>query len=220
MQTVAGQSHRSTPNGQSKWRLALLAGAVIALAGAYVILSSGDLFRGQLSPQEIAERYLEARNEYDAKAARALIAPDALLNDVPLIGFHELDAGFEALSIFEISQDPFECMVGDRETWVSCSYQLDSALNDPVGYPPVAGKINFRIADGKIVELQHNFPFGLYSPFVWRPFVDWLMAEHGEASFDRIYRILPSGTATPRLDSEALSYARTAVADYRASVRP
>ena len=208
----------ATATGSRKQPFMVAAVTILVLAAAVVGIGQGDL-SGQASPQEVAERYLAARDAYDANAARPLIAPDAQLADMPVIGVDELDAGFEMLSIYEMSYDPFECSEaeGGPEVWVVCTYQLNSAANGPVGYPPIGGKIRFRIVEGKIAELRNQAPVGLYSPFVFRPFIDWLVAEHGEEAVERLYRILPSGIATPRLDPEALDYARTIVAEYTGS---
>ena len=193
------------------WMPGLAAGVVLALVGVILLTDTGPS-----TPLEIAERYLMARDAYDAEAVRALIAPGAQLNDMPAINLDELEAGLEMLSIYEFSYDPFECTPGegDPDSWVSCRYQLETALNGPVGYPPVAGHMSFQIVDGNIVQLHNQFPMGLYSPSVFRPFLDWLAAEHGDGAVDRLYRMLPSGVATPRLDRESLNYARTIVADY------
>lgn len=195
-----------------KWLPVLAAGIVLALVGVFRLTNADPS-----TPLEVAERYLSARDAYDVEAARALIAADAQLSDMPVIGVDEFEAGFEMLSIYEMSYDPFECTQGEGAgaNRVRCSYKLYSALNDPVGYPPVTGNMSFEIVDGKILQLNNQFPFGLYSPNVFRPFVDWVIAEHGEQAIDRLYRILPSGTATPRLDPESLDYTRTVLAEYK-----
>jgi hypothetical protein len=212
MKATATESEANPQKRPRKWLPVLAAGIVLALVGVSLLTTAGPS-----TPLEVAERYLSARDAYDVESARALIAPGAQLSDMPVIGADELEAGFEMLSIYEMSYDPFECTQGEGEqsTWVSCSYKLNTALNGPVGYPPVTGGISFEIVDGKIVQLLNQFPFGLYSPNVFLPFVGWVTAEHGEEAIDRLYRELPGGTATPRLDPESLEYTRTVLAEYK-----
>lgn len=199
-----------------RWWIPLLGVALVAtLVTVFLFVNLAPA-----SPLEVAERYLAARDAYDSEAARALIAEGASLRDMPVIDIDEFDAGFEMLSSYEFSYDPFECALSRPEGWVTCNYALDTALNDPVGHPPVSGKIFLYINDGKIDELINEFPFDVYGSEVFRPFIAWLTLEHGAEAIDRLYRELPDGVITPRLDPEALEYARTILADYRESLLP
>lgn len=202
-----------------KRAIVIAAGAFLVVAAVAVLFGQFNPFTAEPSPQQVAERYLAARDAYDAEAARALIAPDAVLNDIPVIPIDELDAGFDVLSIYEFSFDPIECSTVENAATsrVTCSYRLHTALSDVVGYPPVAGAMNFEIVDGKITRLDDNFPFLEFSPNVFRPFATWLAIEHGTEAIGELFRILPSGTATSLLDEEARALARSRVAEYRES---
>lgn len=197
-----------------KWMPLLEVGVLVAALAVV-----GFLATGPSDPVEVAERYMAARDAYDVEVARSLVAPDAQLRDMPEMTFSELDAGFEVLSVYQMSYDRFDCVRagGDQEDMVTCTYQMDTALNDPVGYPPVPGRMDFRIADGKIVELRNHFPYATFSPNVFDPFTRWVYASHGQEGLARLMDQLDRGPATPRLDQESIDFARIVVSEYRQS---
>ncbi len=82
-----------------RWAPAFVAALVVLLIGVPLFLTrdSGDVFGlFRQTPVEIAEAYMEARNAYDAEAARSLLAEDVVMRDQPMIrDLGELSAGFE-----------------------------------------------------------------------------------------------------------------------------
>jgi hypothetical protein len=199
--------------------LVIAVGALLALAAVVVVYGQLDSSSDQPSPQQVAEQYFAARNAYDAEAARELMADDAVLNDMPVIGIDQLEEGFDVLSIYGFSFDAVDCAPGGTSatSQVRCSYQMFTFLNEPVSYPPVAGAMDFEIVDGKIARLDNRFPYAQFSPNVFHPFASWVAAEHGDDSLRGLFDTLPSGTATPRLDEESRALARSLVAEYRGS---
>jgi hypothetical protein len=201
------------PQPQRPRRLlpALAAGAVVLLAGiVFVIVSRDGGFFTSPTPLQIAESYMEARNAWDATRAGELLAPDAVLNDTPIIGRDELAAGFEVLRVYEFQFEPFECT--ESTAIVSCTYMMETNLQQIVGYPPVAGNFVFEIDDGQITRLTNNFSFTEFGPNAYDPFLTWLESAHPGA-FDQLFR--PQGAvSTPRLTPEALELARTYIAEY------
>jgi hypothetical protein len=214
--TIQGQ----TPNQPTrKWVPAAAAALVLAL-GLPLILFGGEgaIFGSPPTPVEIAERYMEARNAWDAERAEELLAPDARLDDVPIIGRDELVAGFEALRVYQFQYEPFECTEtrSAPPAIVACTYMMDSVVSHIVDYPPVPGNFRFVIEDGQITRLTHNFNFGEFAPNVYEKFVVWLKSEH-PGVYDRLYRV-ESGMDTPILTPEALELAAEYIRLYDQSV--
>lgn len=205
-----------------RWIPALVAGALVLLLGVpFLILRDGGGLFGLFGPTpvEIAESYMEARNAWDASAARSLLADDVVMNDVPMIeNLEELEPGFEALRVYEFQFSSVECaeLVAGPPASVRCDYMMDTNLQQIVGYPPVPGSFTFGISDGRIASLTHNFNFGEFGENAYDPFLTWLDSEHPGA-FDQIYR-MEGSTSTPRLTPEALDLARTYVAEYDESL--
>lgn len=202
-----------------RWLPAMAAGAVVLLAGiAFVVLSGDRSFFASATPVQIAESYMEARNAWDADRAGELLAPDAVLNDTPIVGLDELAAGFEALRVYEFQFMPFECseIASVSSVMVTCEYMMDTILSRIVGYPPVPGHFDFAISEGRITRLTHVFNYSDFSPNVYEPFLAWLESAHPGA-FDEIFREEGS-VSTPLLTPEALDRTQTYIAEYDQSV--
>lgn len=205
-----------------RWLPALVAGVLVLLLGIpfLVARNSGGVFGlFQRSPVEIAERYMEARNAYDADSARSVLADDVEMHDVPIISdLGELSAGFEALRLYEFQFTPYECVETDAgpPARVVCTYMMDTNLSRIVGYPPVQGVFNFTVSDGRIVRFTHDFNFDEFSVNVFNPFLTWLETAH-PGGFDQLFRY-EGNVSTPRLTPEALDLIPIYVAEYEESL--
>ena len=209
-------------NRRRRWLPALVAGVLVLLVGVpFLVARNGSGVFGlfQRSPVEIAERYMEVRNAYDAESARSLLADDVEMHDVPLISnLGELSAGFEALRGYEFQFSPYECVETDAgpPASVVCTYMMDTNLSRIVGYPPVEGSFNFTVAEGRIVRLINNFNFNEFSVNVYEKFLVWLETAH-PGGFDQLFRI-EGNVSTPRLTPEALDLIPIYVAEFEESL--
>jgi hypothetical protein len=210
---------RATPVTKPKsfhWR-PLLAGGTAAVALVTLMLVPWVDGRNVVdslwpSPVDVAVRYMEARNTFDASAAEALIADDAQLFDQPRMELSELELAFEYLRIYEIQLEPFECENRAGSTLVTCAYQMDTRLSRIVGHPPVAGRIQFLAENGLITYLVHDFNYSDYAPDVFEPYIDWLNEEHPGIK-DQLF-IEVDGVHTPILTRESLDLAGRYLDEY------
>ena len=114
-----------------------------------VARNSGGVFGlFQRSPVEIAERYMEARNAYDAGTRRdQAMADDVEMHDIPIISdLGELSAGFEALRRYEFQFTPYECVetVAGPPATVVCTYMMDTNLSRDCRLSTCPGRLQFH----------------------------------------------------------------------------
>jgi hypothetical protein len=157
----------------------------------------------------IAERFMEARNAYDAETAMSLLADgevtSQLLHDNRMhpdmfgvqLNHDELALAFEAERLYGVRYESFGCRPGQfrleaipggngSSANVICTYSMDSRLRQLAGSPPVESAFGLRIHEGKIDVLTFPWlniswnPSGYY-PAEFQRFVLWLDAEHPEA---------------------------------------
>jgi hypothetical protein len=203
------------PRPRQLWRPALAGGlAVLMVVVAMLVPWTGNrsvLARILSSPADIASRYIEARNAFDVVAARALLADDAVLGDVPRMERGELDLGFEALRVYGIQLEPFQCENAPGATFVNCDYLMDTRLSQIAGFPQVAGRIQFLIEDGQISRLVHDFNFDDYAPNVHEPYIDWLNQHPGVV--EQLF-VVKDGVQTQILTAESLALAADYLDEY------
>ena len=212
-----------------RWLPALVAGLIVILLGIPVlIVQNGGTVFGLFkpSPVEVAERYIAARNAYDAETARRLLADNVDLLELDLHGatVDELDLYFEMLRTFDQQLLNAECLESGvaEPVLVTCSYDLDTALQHAIGYPTMRSRFIFYIADGLIVRGTSNFPVGEFTPNVGQPWIDWLNAEHPGA-YDQIYTNYDTGTPSgiyfaPKLTPEAFALTSQYIAEWDQSL--
>jgi hypothetical protein len=164
------------------------------------------------SPVEVVNRYMEARNAYDSVQAGALITEDAFLLDVHRMTRPELELGFESLRVYGMQFDPFDCENRAGSTLVRCTYQMNSRLSEIVGFPPVEGRIQFLVENGRITSLVHDFNFADYAPTVFEPYIQWLEEEHPGAK-EQLF-VVDDGVITPILTEASLDLAESYLDQY------
>jgi hypothetical protein len=147
----------------------------------------------------IAERFMQARNAYDAETAMSLLADDgatvlmmhnnAMLRNMPTVRLdrEELALALEAERIYGVRYGSFECRpdpVGWAETQITCSYLMDNRLRQIEGFPPKESSFGIGIRNGRITNLSFpwlNVGFPGEFPAEGARFVQWLESEHPEA---------------------------------------
>ena len=199
-----------------RWR-PLLAGGMAVLALVTLMLVPWNDGRNVLdslwpSPTDVAEQYMEARNAYDSERASALMSDDAFVLDVHRMSREELDLGFESLRVYGMQYTPFDCTNRAGSTLVRCTYQMDSRLSEIVGYPPVEGRIEFLVEDGRITSLVHDFNFADYAPTVFDPYIEWLEEQHPGAR-EQLF-VVDDGVVTPILTEASLALAASYLDEY------
>ena len=207
---------RVTKPRSFRWR-PLLAGGMAVLALVTLMLVPWTNGRSVLdslwpSPVEVANSYMEARNAYDAERAGALMTDDAFLVDVHRMTREELELGFESLRVYGMRFDPFDCANRTGSTLVTCSYQMDSRLSQIVGFPPVEGRIQFLVENGRITSLVHDFNFDEYAPTVFEPYIEWLEEEHPGVK-EQLF-VVEDGVVTPILTDSSLDLAERYLDEY------
>ncbi|HKX74504.1 MAG TPA: hypothetical protein VJR05_03860 [Acidimicrobiia bacterium] len=205
----------SVPKARQRWVPAMAAFGLVLLAATalFILRGEGPPVLAEATPVEIAEEYMEARNAWDADRAAELLAPDAILNDMPMMTLDELGPGFQVLRAYGFQFDQVECVEFQApRVSVRCTYMLNTRLTEIVGYRPVPGNFVFIVEDGRMTSLSHNFNFSEYAPNVFERFVDWLETERPGA-FDQLFRWV-GDTATPLLTPESIELIPGYLADF------
>ncbi len=152
-------------------------------------------------PEQIAESFMEARDTWDAEATEALLAPDAVIDDLEVpraADYSEQYRWYEAVEWRWALDECTESGSGTPAT-VSCSYNMENAWSRALDVGPIAGNMRFAIDDGQIVRVSHNgFNLGQFGS-VWGSFRSWVRDNHPD-EFNSIYS---SGGNTPVYTAEA-----------------
>lgn len=85
--TTTTRSH--TAKTPRRWVPAVVAATIVVLVGGGALLLVGDGESPELTPIEVVEAYIEARNAYDPVRARELLAEDFRTGEPP-DGFTDL----------------------------------------------------------------------------------------------------------------------------------
>ena len=154
---------------------------------------------------EIAERFMDARNAYDAETAMSMLADGEVTAQLQSdnwmssgmfgvqLSHDELALAFEAERLYGVRYESFGCRREDfrlegngGSANVVCKYSMDSRMRQLAGWPPVDSAFGLGIHGGKIDVLSFpwlNISWGPdgYHPAEFQRFVLWLDAAHPEA---------------------------------------
>jgi hypothetical protein len=153
---------------------------------------------------KIAERFMRARNAYDAEKIMSLVADDGVTAQLmsnnamdPNMGGvrlnrDQLALALEAERLYGARYESFKCRRDPVPVWagvaqVSCSYLMDNELRQIAGYGPArSSSFGIRIRNGRVDLLSFPWLNIGFSPGGYRPregarFIEWLEAEHPEA---------------------------------------
>ncbi len=132
------------------------------------------------TPVDIARSFIEARDAWDAEAAIALLASDAVVRD-EIRTVEELPALFDFLRAVDWRWTVGECTetATGPAVEVTCTYTHNNAWTRALGVEPVTGTFNFVVSDGEIAELNHIFNWSDFAP-VLAAFTEWVGSNHLE----------------------------------------
>ncbi len=149
----------------------------------------------------IAERFMRARDDYDAEEALSLIGHDGatvqlMFNNrtranMPTLELdrRELAIALDAERLYGVRYEPFVCREepDPGRVVVVCSYSMDNRLRQIQGYAPVQSWFRLGFRDGRIDELSFpwlnvSFNPGGFNPAESEGFVQWLEVAHPDAA--------------------------------------
>jgi len=203
---VLERQPRSSQSGQRWVRRGLvpaLAGAAIVIAAFAVFLFRSD---GQdlasLTPSEVVQGYVDARNAHDAAAMGSFLADEVAIlgdlvknkDDMSLLADYERAVGWQ----FDLG----DCDEA-RDQVVVCPYSWISDASQALGNGYMAGS-SFRIEVNEevIVELTNDFNYDQYIP-VEVAVLEWLGETHPEELATMVDREAPLGTP-PRMTEQSI----------------
>ena len=191
-------------------------GPVYGLAAAVVVLIIGTVswiaFRDDggsgfaATPVDIGRSFIQAQDAWDADAALALLAPDAVIDQGLFTNIEEYPSHFEWNRALDWNFAVEECnqTVNDAVVEVTCAYSYENAWTRALGVGPYSGStFDFVIADGQIQELTDNFESSTgFSTQAWEVFRGWVRDTHPEAV--SVMYDFSGPSDAPRVTSEAL----------------
>lgn len=182
MDTTTIDAKKQTPTRRPRgWTVGLTAAIVVVILGvATVFVITGDNpFAGEPSPVEVAEAYIDARNDYDVDRARNLLAEGFTTTEAPQghRGHGTLDLAFQTWSDWGFEFTDVSCeevSEGSGGHFVRCDYLWN---NDPIrvgGFSPSEARLGLLIQDGlirRVTEAETG------SEPWWETFIAFLEAE-------------------------------------------
>ena len=121
----------------------------------------------------IAQRFVEARDRWDGEAVRALVSDDAMLDDfgVTNVDLYLPGAEFERVTGWRYMQPECKESVPGPPIQVPCTYTMQNAWSEAIGVGPFTGSsFRFRVADGQIQQVRHNFDYSMFDAQVFTVF--------------------------------------------------
>lgn len=175
--------------------------AVLSLGVATVLLTTGgNPFAGEPTPVEVAEAYIDARNDYDIDRARNLLAEDFTTSEAPYghRGHETLPLVFQSWNDwgFEFTDVSCEEMSeGFDGHLVRCDYLWNNDVIRAGGFSPSQAYLELRIQDG-LIHMVSETETG--SEPWWETFIAFLETESPDDFGETVYR------AVELLDPEAI----------------
>jgi hypothetical protein len=193
---VAGRRPRLVPV------LALAAIAVVALA----ILLTRD--SGVASPVDVANRYMEARENLDAEAAHELFAPDGAMNEQGW-KLNEMPALFAWYRASNWTWTPGECSevtTSGLGTMVNCTYESETDWTRAFDDAPITGDIAVLVSEGEIADLVAYIDTSQFND-AWQRLAAWVERNHPD-DYRRMYtsnEVFWHPSPSPLIDRESIA---------------
>jgi len=198
-------SDQSRGRGGRRGLVPALAGAAIVIAafGIFLFRSEGrDL--ASLTPSEVVQGYVEARNAHDGTAMESFLADEVAIfgdlvkskEDLSLLADYERAVGWQ----FDLS----ECdETRGQVVVVVCPYSWISEASEALGNGYMAGSsFTIEVTEEGITELTNDFMYGGYVP-VEAAVLEWLEETHPEELATMVDTEAPLGTP-PRMTEESI----------------
>jgi hypothetical protein len=187
-------------------------------------LAESTVITEGVAPVDIGRSFFEAQDAWDAEAAIALFAPNAVTNVVTEV--EEYPSYFAWLETLDWRYTVEECKrrtVGPPVK-VDCSYSYENAWTQALGVGPYSGSsMRFFIADGQIQELRNSFISDRngFSVQAWEVFREWVRDTHPE-NLNVMYDLGIEGRTAdvPIVTPEALALWEQYTNEFVASVAP
>lgn len=203
VETLSSETKTQPPNKRlRKWTAGPVAAAVVLVLGVATTLTfvtdAGPFAGRDPTPVEIAEAYLEARNDYDVERALGLVSEDFRTSEPPagFVNLETIELAFEQHQAYGLHYAEVDCTMQSETpegAVVACEYLYTTELHRLGDHPPTQERLMFVIEDGKISRISGSS--GLFSG--WDPWESFLRTEHPE--FLEVVRAANSG-----LDPESL----------------
>jgi hypothetical protein len=193
MNTTTRETKKPTPTGRPRgWTIGLTAAIVVLILGvATVFLTTGESpFAGEPSPVEVAEAYIDARNDYDVDRARNLLAEDFTTTEAPYghRGHETLDLVFQSWNNWGFEFTDVNCeevSEGNGGHVVRCDYLWNTDVTRAGGFPPSEANLRLLIQDGLIRRVSETETGS--EPW-WETFIDFLEEESPDDFDETVYR--------------------------------
>jgi hypothetical protein len=212
--TGSGPRHR-------RRHIAVAAAAIVAIvAGAILLAGRSDPSGPQIpaattaasetpasAAEQVARRFIDARNAWDAETVRSLLADDAVIDEsfVTDVADYPARVQMERIRGWNFLQPQCTTTEVGPPAHVTCTYTMEDALTRALGVGPFTGSsFEFVIADERIEEVRHDFDFSQYSPQAFEVMWDWLDETH-PGDTDVMWVTDAQGYASPILTPEALA---------------
>lgn len=196
------------------WLVPALAGLAVVVGLA--VVPAWD--RGPASPQEVADAYMEARQDLDTKAITGLFAPDAtvLEDDFDLSEMPALIEFWRATGWDWTPTGCTEIVSGPAFNTFTCGYEFENDWTRVLDHPPVTGAITLVIGGEEISQITSLTSYIDVSQLndVWGAVIDWMTANHP----DDTRTMYTDDMSHPELDPAAIALWERYTDEYVAAI--
>lgn len=168
---------KTAQGGLRRLRPVTLVALLVLFAGVPVGMFLADR---SPTPVEIAEAYIEARNAYDAEAARSLVAVDFRTTEPPdgFVDAEGMEVAFQQHEAYGFHYGDVDCSVAEEVSAgvrVECDYLWATELHRITNHEATPERLTFVIEDARIqVVLRSPGDISV----LWDQWLDFLRDEH------------------------------------------
>ena len=200
------------------WPIIGVAAAAVVLIvglGVWTLLTANESEPAAPSTrEEFGEAMLTAFDSHDGDAAVTLLGTDP---DIDVFGTDTPDELRDLAGWFEAVEWRFDsqgCTTSGAEQ-VTCGVRQRNEWSEAVQFEPVFAQLRLDVADGQITKVEYEFDFSAWSPNVFEPFANFVVANH-PGDVQTMWRI-EDGFA-PKLTEDALALFDQYSAEYAEAV--
>lgn len=192
--TITTDAKKPTPTRRPRgWTVGLTAAIVVLLLGvATLFMTTGENpFAGEPLPVEVAEAYIDARNDHDVERARNLLAEDFTTTEAPYghRGHETLDLVFQSWNVWGFEFTDVSCAEVSNGSGgghaVRCEYLWNNDVIRAGGFSPSEAMLQLLIQDGLIRRVAET---EIGSEPWWDTFIAFLEAESPDDFGETVYR--------------------------------